>query len=117
MYKSFPLDLKVARRKSGLTQADCAHLLDVHPSKISHLECGAPDPTLRDICGLSLIYGKSFESLFADLHAELRGLMRQQLTTMPAARGNWIGRFNRADTLDRLARQLEASDATDGASA
>ena len=105
MSKTFPLDLKVARRKSGLTQADCAHLLGVHRSKVSHLECGETEPTLRDICTLSLIYGRSFESLFSSVFYELRRELRARLVTLPAPGGSWIGRFNRKATLDRLARQ------------
>lgn len=102
------MDLKVARRKLGLTQADCAHLLGVHRSKISHLERGEIEPSLREVCMLALIHGRSVEDIFGCVFHDLHGDMEERLTAMPAARGNWIGRFNRARTLERLASQLAA---------
>lgn len=102
------MDLKVARRKSGLTQADCAHLLGVHRSKISHLERGEIEPSLREVCALAFIYGRSVEDLFGCVFHDLHGDLEERLAAMPTARGNWIGRFNRARTLERLGRELTA---------
>lgn len=102
------MDLKVARRKSGLTQADCAHLLGVHRSKISHLERGEIEPSLQEVCVLALIYDRSVENLFSSVFHDLYGDLEERLTAMPTARGNWVGRFNRARTLERLASQLAA---------
>jgi DNA-binding XRE family transcriptional regulator len=56
MYQDFLIDLKTARRRSGLTQADCGHLLGGSKSKISNLETGRKLPSMKEICGLSLIY-------------------------------------------------------------
>ena len=107
MPNEFALDLKVARRKSGLTQGDCAHLLDVHPSKISLLESGKALPGIKDICALSLVYGRSFESLFSSIVASANRQLRDRLRTMPAAPKRWLGNFNRRNTLSAVADRLE----------
>ena len=108
MSKEFALDLKVARRKSGLSQEDCAHLLGVHPTKISVLEHGRAMPSVREICTLSLIYGKSFESLFGPVMTEAEGQLRERLPTLPDCPKKWLGRFNRQGTLNRLSERLAA---------
>jgi transcriptional regulator with XRE-family HTH domain len=107
MNHEFALDLKVARRKSGLTQDDCAHLLAVHPSKVSLLESGKTLPTIRDIAVLTLIYGRSFESLFQGIIAEVQRELRKRLSRMPEAPNRWLLRFNRQATLNALADRLE----------
>lgn len=107
MTNEFALDLKVARRKSGLTQEDCAHLLDVHASKISLLESGKAVPSVTDICALSLIYGRSFESLFSVFIIDANRQLRDRLKTMPKAPDRWLGHFNRRNTLSGLADRLE----------
>lgn len=107
MTTNFALDLRVARKKSGLNQIDCAHLLDVHPSRISKLEAGKRPPTVREICTLSLIYGKSFESLFGSVFENARQLLRDQLATMPNSPKHWLGRLNRNSTLNAIAERLD----------
>ena len=107
MPNEFALDLKVARRKSGLTQGDCAHLLDVHPSKVSLLESGKALPSIKDICALSLIYGRSIESLFSDIIANTNRQLLERLRTMPEAPTRWLGSFNRRNTLSAVADRLE----------
>ncbi|MEM7494017.1 MAG: helix-turn-helix transcriptional regulator [Pseudomonadota bacterium] len=72
MKTQFALDLRTARKKAGYTQGDVAHLLDCHQSLVSELERGKQRPRLEQIVDLSLIYGGSFESLFAEVMAERR---------------------------------------------
>ncbi len=115
MPTEFALDLKVARRKAGLTQADCAHLLDAHKSKISLMEHGKAMPSVRDICTLSLIYGRSFESLFGAIMQEARQALRERLATMPSGPSRFIGTFNRRRTLEKLAERLAAQSNDHGA--
>jgi transcriptional regulator with XRE-family HTH domain len=55
MIHEFSLDLRAARRNSGLRQVDCAHLMGADKSKISNLERGRQHPTVRDICTLSTL--------------------------------------------------------------
>lgn len=59
--------LALARRKAGLLQSDCAKLLGVTPQKLCRLEKGSDEPDLHQIIALSVIYGRSFESYFADV--------------------------------------------------
>lgn len=66
MSKQFGFDLRLARRESGFTQCDVAHLIESHQSNIVALEKGEHLPTLEQICALSLVFGRSFEGLFAE---------------------------------------------------
>jgi transcriptional regulator with XRE-family HTH domain len=109
MINDFALELKVARRKAGLSQADCAHLLGVHPSKVSLLESGKVLPSIRHICRLSEMYGRSFESLFSDIFNDARRDLRRQLHTMPEAPRRWLGEFNRENTLRALEHRLNSN--------
>lgn len=113
MLYEFSLDLKVARRKSGLTQEDCAHLLGVTSTLISRIENGKRIPTVREICTLSLIYGKSFESLFSGIITDAQENLRERIVTIPDAPYKWIGSMNRKRTLDNLARRLREAERLD----
>lgn len=103
----FALDLTVARRNSGLTQQDCAHLLGVSDKTVAKLEKGVRTPTVHEICTMSLIYGRSFESLFSGIFKDVRTQLADRIRTMPEASGTVCLRINRQSTLNRLARRLE----------
>lgn len=107
MFEEFIFDLKVARKKSGLTQADCGHLLGKTGKTISQLENGNRLPTIKEISALSLIYGRSFESLFGTLFSEIRRELAENLTTLPEPGSDWIGNHNRNMTLDGLSERLD----------
>ncbi len=113
MSQSFALDLKVARKKAGLTQGDCAHLLDVYKDKVSLMEQGKRLPSVLEICTLSLIYGRSFERLFGSALEDAHQVLKERLATLPVVSNRWIGRFNRHDTLNRLAARLDEFDPTE----
>jgi transcriptional regulator with XRE-family HTH domain len=106
MSTEFALDLRLARRKSGLTQRDIAHLLGAHQTLISELEHGRQLPTLAQIVTLSLVYGRSFESLFAELLKSAREQLRQRILRMPDGVRSYVGTFNRDASIERLARRL-----------
>lgn len=109
MHTAFALDLKVARRKSGLSQHDCAHLLDCRQQRISQLEIGSVMPTVPEICTLSLVFGKTFNSLFEAEFVSIRQQLRDRLETLPSCKKNWLGRFNRRNTISKLADRLTAN--------
>ena len=112
MSTEFALDLRLARRKSGLTQRDVAHLLGAHQTLVSELERGRQIPTLEQIVTLSLIYGRSFESLFSALMRTARERLQQRILHMPAGVRSYVGTFNRDASIERLARRLaDESDA------
>ena len=108
MSQEFALDLRLARRKAGLTQRDCAHLLGIHKSRVSALERGRRLPTIAQICTLSLIYGRSFESLFEKLLQEARKALRGRIPTLPELKKNYVANFNRAGNVQRLEQRLNA---------
>jgi transcriptional regulator with XRE-family HTH domain len=106
MSTEFALDLRLARRKAGFTQRDIAHLLGAHQRLISELERGHQLPTLQQIVALSLIYGRSFESLFSQLMQTAREQLQSRVLRMPAGVRSYVGTFNRDATIERLARRL-----------
>ena len=106
MFEEFISDLKIARTRSGLTQAECGHLVGVSENAISRIERGERLPSLHEIIGLSLVYGKTFESFFGEFVALMREEVIAALAEMPKAPE---GKDNsqRADTLAALAKRLE----------
>ncbi len=108
MIQEFALDLRAARRNSGLRQVDCAHLMGVSKNKISSLECGLSRPTVHDICTLSMIYGRSFESLFSGIFSEVRQELAERLLDVPDVGPRHKRRHNRNKTFQNLRERLEA---------
>ena len=116
MSKQFAFDLSLARRKSGLIQRDVAHLLDVAQGTVSDLERGLYLPSVVHICTLSLIYGRNFESLFAEVIDEARDELGGRIVTLPALVSEGKATINREATLQRLEERLAAeTDAEDAA--
>lgn len=107
MIQEFTLDLRAARRNSGLRQVDCAHLMGVHKTKISNLENGRQRPSVRDICSLSMIYGRSFESLFAGIFDEVKADLFCHLTDLSEPKEDYALSGNRNRTLSNLRSRLE----------
>ena len=113
MHHDFSLDLRAARRKAGLTQADCGHLLGGSAKIIRQLEDGQRAPTLTEICTLSLIFGRSFESYFAGLMPDLREALSERLARLPHPKETYAATFNRNATLETLAERLADEIAVD----
>lgn len=113
MSKQFGFDLRLARRKSGFTQCDVAHLIDNHQSKIVALEKGDHLPTLEQICALSLVFGRSFEGLFAEIVESARERIRTNLQSLPEKCGETALSANRKANLQRLERRLLAEEQSD----
>jgi DNA-binding XRE family transcriptional regulator len=106
MSTQFAIDLRLARRKSGLTQGDVAQLIGTQQSTIGALEKGKRRPTVEQVCMLSLVFGRSFESLFADNLEAGRARLRANLPALPATRVLTAETFNRKASLERLQRRL-----------
>lgn len=106
MSTQFALDLRLARRKAGFTQKDIANLLCSHQSLVSDLERGKERPTLEQIIELSLIYGRSFESFFAELIEDCQTRLLKRVERLPTARKRTAHTFNRSGSLKRLKRRL-----------
>jgi transcriptional regulator with XRE-family HTH domain len=106
MSTQFAHDLRLARRKAGYTQKDIAHLLSSHQSLVSDFEHGRKQPNLEQIIELSLIYGRSFESFFAQLMDTCQDQLRKRLERLPTLRKQTAETFHRANSLRRLKRRL-----------
>lgn len=106
MSTQFAHDLRLARKKSGFTQGDIAHLLAAHQSIVSDFEQGKLRPGLDQIIELSLIYGRSFESFFATLMDECRARLTDRLKSLPEKEKHSAHTFNRPSSLQKLKRRL-----------
>ena len=106
MSSQFALDLRLARKKAGYTQDDIAHLLATHQAVVSELEHGKRRPGLTEIIDLSLVYGRSFDSLFSDIMAERKQHLITRLATLRAPGRKTMSTFNRPGSLARLKRRL-----------
>lgn len=115
MSTQFALDLRLARRKAGYTQGDVAHLLSSHQSLVSELEQGRRRPSLEQIIELSLIYGRSFESFFAELLTERQIDLEKRLTRLPKTGTKTAHTFNRDASLKRLRERLKNTEHHGGA--
>lgn len=108
MTSDFALDLRVQRRQAGFTQGDVAQLLGVHQSHISDLEHGRVVPTVFEICSLSLVFGRTFESLFGEIMSAVREGVGRRLALLPDTARSYVGTFNREASLKKLSRRLAA---------
>lgn len=106
MSSQFSVDLRLARKKAGYTQDDVAHLLATHQTMVSQLEHGKRRPSLTEIIELSLIYGRSFESFFAEVMAESKEHLSARLSTLPDPGRKAMSTFNRPGSLARLRLRL-----------
>lgn len=106
MLTDFALDLRLARRRSGLSQHEVAHLLALDQSTLSDLERGETSPTVRQITQLALIYGRSFHSLFAELARAVKPELASRLDTLPPRKRPPAAMLNRLITLKRMRARL-----------
>ncbi|MCE8534746.1 helix-turn-helix transcriptional regulator [Ruegeria pomeroyi] len=106
MYHQFSLELRTARRKAGLTQADCGYLLGGSASIVKQLEDGRRAPSLEEICTLSLIFGRSFEAFFGEVLPQLREELSDRLGNLPHPKAEHASTYNRQRTLEGLAERL-----------
>ena len=102
MIQDFVLDLREARRKSGLTQTECAQLVGISGSVLSKIENGTRMPSLVEICALSIIYGKSFESLFGAIFDEIRAEIAVNLEQLEKVAKDGPDALRYKATLSRL---------------
>lgn len=107
MITEFALDLRHARRKSGLSQAEIAHLVDINQATYSRFENGSLTPSVEQLCILALIYGRSFTSYFERITAAQKPGLKQRLETLPPKDRPSVRIFNRARTLDKLRQRLD----------
>jgi len=109
--QDFSQHLTEARNKAGFSQADCAHLLGVSQSHISRLELGRSIPSVTDLCGVAILFGRAVETLAEPVFQERALAIQKNLVDLPDMRTGWMGRFMRNNALknleDRIGRIIE----------
>jgi len=106
MITEFALDLRHARRKSGLSQAEIGHLVDINQATYSRFEQGALTPSVEQLCILALIYGRSFTSYFERITAAQKPGLKKRLDALPPKARPNVRIYNRARTLEKLRQHL-----------
>jgi hypothetical protein len=64
---------------------------------------------------LSLIFGRSFESLFAELLRDAKSIIAGRLGGLPERVRSYVGTFNRDANLKRMKARLDANPPAYGA--
>lgn len=108
MSYDFALDLRVARRKAALTQADLAHILGVTYTRISRLESGETPPTAVELTILCLIFNGEIERLHAKIIQSEAVALGERLGSMPSRPKTWPNWHNRVHTLNGIGERLSA---------
>lgn len=99
------LDLKVARRRSGLTQSDVAHLLNIDRTLISKFERGKRRPSGEQVALMCVIYGLPLPEIYTASVSEIHNLLARRIKTLEMQDGP----SSRMDHLLSLRDHLQAS--------
>lgn len=106
MISDLALTLKTARRQSGFSQGDVAHLMGVHKSALTPIEKGRRLPSVRQLCELSIIYNKPPAQLLGEGLIDASGDIAARLETLPRRRIYQSTDKNRQRSLNTLADRL-----------
>ena len=101
-------DLRVGRKKTGLVQRDVSVLLNISTKEVAGLESGEREPSLLQLCQLSVLYNRSFTEYYEQLLREARESLFRNLPDLPESNVEGIQRHNRQSTIARLERSLTA---------
>jgi len=106
MLTEFAQDLRLARRKSGLSQKEVASLLAIDQSTFSDLERGEKPPSVQQVCQFMLIFGRNFRSLFEEIVAAIKPDLQVRLESFPSKIRPRIAAGNRAHSIRQLGQRL-----------
>lgn len=106
MIYEYALDLKVARRKSGLSQEDCAHLLGVDQPRFSKMEAGKSTPSIYELSILCLVFDTPPSAIHDQIVGSLALVVGERLASLPDCPSDWPAHLNRQHTVDVLAQRL-----------
>lgn len=101
-------NLKILRHQAGLTQSDMAHLLECSQTYYCQMEAGKREPTVKQMCCLSVILNVPVTELFKVSTASAIGAMQRRIKTMPGCGLTWRDREKRVRNLNDLKKRLEA---------
>ncbi len=76
---------------------------------ISLMEVGHRQPTIQELCALSLIYGCDFEWFLADAIRRTRKEVAENFASLPDPPDEWTRKEARTRTLKALSERLEVS--------
>jgi len=102
-------DLRVGRKKTGFVQRDVSVLLNISSKEVAALESGEREPSLLQLCQLSVVYNRSFSEYYEQLMREARESLFRNLPDLPESNVEGIQRHNRQNTIARLERGLTAA--------
>lgn len=106
MFTQFAHDLCAARRKAGLSARDLSTLLEISDAEVTELEAGKRLPSLLETCKVSLIYNRSFASLYEAIRKTAKRELFQQMPSLLSSAGDDATKFNRDNSFSRLHGQL-----------
>ena len=105
MGNKLAVDMKVARRRSGLSQHDVAALLSVDRTLISKFERGHRNPSGEQVALLSMIYEKTVPELYLGSRPELVTLLNNHIQIIETNGDQSL----RTRTIESLRAKLKAS--------
>ena len=109
MKHHYAVNLRAARRRSALSQEDCAHLLGISQPRMSKIEAGVLEPTIKEACGLCILFEMPLTELYSETAVSAVRSFEHRLSTMPDAPLIWRGKRRRLDTIASLRFRLQAS--------
>lgn len=82
---------------------------------MSRLERGVAIPTVRELCGAAILFGRSMEFLSGTLFVQRARDLKERLFDLREPKRSWLGHFNRNYSLhqlgDRIDRFIDAYEA------
>jgi len=81
-------------------------LLELSDEEVAALESGERLPSLLETCKLSLVYNRSFESLYGAIRKTAKQELFEQMPSLPSETSNKASSFNRDNSFKRLHGQL-----------
>lgn len=109
MSTEFAMDLRLARRKAGFTQRDCAHLLEIPQSRFSAFENGTLLPSIDQLVLLALIFDRNFGRLYEELAVNGHASLKARISSLPNNVRRYAGTINRRANIERLMRRLQSN--------
>ena len=105
--KEVKAELKVSRKRTGLTNEDLATLLNIDPARVSRLERERREPTVREMISLCLIYDKDIARLYPRTTAEVWEKLSHRIGNIDAtAKGPQTRYGERSQHLGKLYERL-----------
>lgn len=110
MFTQLALDLRLARKTTGLTQDDCATMMGISRKHWSRLERGKRAPSFRELLILTIIFNRTFENHVSETLSEARATVRAGIPQLATSVREQVDFTKRRQTLDRIEADLMRPD-------